>query len=164
MNNRRGEKHKTSWTLLSKIKSDWVSDRDGSDRNPFIITHLSWGRGLCNSVSHTMQGHPGPTGHSEVMTKRGPLEEEMVNHSSILSMRTLWTVWKDKKIWHQEMSPPKLEGVQYATGEEQRAITNSSRKNEAAGPKQKGHSAVKCLVVKVKFYFLRTIVHRNLEC
>ena len=33
---------------------------------------------------------------------------------------------------------PSLEGVQYATGEEQRAITNSSRKNEA-GPKQKGH-------------------------
>ena len=28
-------------------------------------------------------------------------------------------------------------GVQYATEEEQRAITNSSRKNEATGPKQK---------------------------
>ena len=27
------------------------------------------------------------------------------------------------------------EGVQYATGEEQRAITNSSRKNEVAGSK-----------------------------
>ena len=32
---------------------------------------------------------------------------------------------------------PRLEGVQYATGEEQRAITNSSRKNEATGPKWK---------------------------
>ena len=29
------------------------------------------------------------------------------------------------------------EGFQYATGEEWRAITNSSRKNETAGPKQK---------------------------
>ena len=29
------------------------------------------------------------------------------------------------------------EGFQYATGEEWRAITNSSRKNEMAGPKQK---------------------------
>ena len=28
-------------------------------------------------------------------------------------------------------------GVQYATGKEGRAITNNSRKNEAAGPKQK---------------------------
>ena len=33
-------------------------------------------------------------------------------------------------------------GVQYATEEEQRAITNSSRKNEEAGPKQKWHSVV----------------------
>ena len=27
--------------------------------------------------------------------------------------------------------PPKLEGIQYATEEDQRAITNNSRKNEA---------------------------------
>ena len=33
--------------------------------------------------------------------------------------------------------PPRSGGVQYATGEEQRTPTNSSRKNEAAGPKQK---------------------------
>ena len=33
--------------------------------------------------------------------------------------------------------PPGLEGVQYATGDEQRAIMNSSSKNEAAGPNQK---------------------------
>ena len=32
---------------------------------------------------------------------------------------------------------PRLEGVQYATGEDQRAKTNSSRKNEAYGSKQK---------------------------
>ena len=32
---------------------------------------------------------------------------------------------------------PRSEGVQYATGEEQRAITNSFRKNEVAEPKQK---------------------------
>ena len=38
---------------------------------------------------------------------------------------------------------PRLEGVQYATGKEQMEITNISRKNEAAGPKQKWHSAVK---------------------
>ena len=32
---------------------------------------------------------------------------------------------------------PGSEGVQYATREEQRTTTNSSRKNETAGPKQK---------------------------
>ena len=36
-----------------------------------------------------------------------------------------------------EAEPPRSESVQYATGEEQRAITNISRKNEAAGPKWK---------------------------
>ena len=38
--------------------------------------------------------------------------------------------------------PPKLEGIQYATGEEQRAITNNSRKNAAIGWKQKWCSVV----------------------
>ena len=37
---------------------------------------------------------------------------------------------------------PRSDGVQYATGEEQRTIANSSRKNEAAGQKQKQHSVV----------------------
>ena len=38
--------------------------------------------------------------------------------------------------------PPRLADVQYATGEEQRPITNSSRKKEAAGSKQKCCSVV----------------------
>ena len=37
---------------------------------------------------------------------------------------------------------PRSEGVQYATGEECRRITNSPRTNEAAGPKQVGCSVV----------------------
>ena len=37
---------------------------------------------------------------------------------------------------------PRSEGVYYATREEQRAITNSSRENEVAGPKQKRCSVV----------------------
>ena len=40
--------------------------------------------------------------------------------------------------------PPGLGKVQYATGEEQRALINSSRKNEVAGPKWK-----ECLVLDV---------------
>ena len=40
------------------------------------------------------------------------------------------------------MSTPKSEGIQYAPGEEWGAITNNSKNNEAAGPKQKQHSAV----------------------
>ena len=47
--------------------------------------------------------------------------------------------------------PPRLEVVQYAIWKEQRTITNSSRKNEAAGPKQKWCSLVDVSGVKVKF-------------
>ena len=43
--------------------------------------------------------------------------------------------------------PQKKEGVQHR--EEQRAITNSSRKNEAAGPKWKQRSVGMCLVVEI---------------
>ena len=50
----------------------------------------------------------------------------------------------------QNEESPRSEGIQYATGEEWRAITNSSRKNEAAGPKWKQCSVVDVLVVKVK--------------
>ena len=62
----------------------------------------------------------------------------MANHSSILAVRSI------KRHKHMTLkddpSPSRLKGVQYATGEEWRTTTNSSRKNEAAGPKQKRHS------------------------
>ena len=35
------------------------------------------------------------------------------------------------------MNPPRLKGVQYSTGKEQRAIANGSGKNEVAGPNWK---------------------------
>ena len=41
-----------------------------------------------------------------------------------------------------EDEQPRWEGVQYATEKEWREITNSSRKDEDAGPKQKWHSVV----------------------
>ena len=41
-----------------------------------------------------------------------------------------------------EDEPARLEDVPEATGDEQKAITDSSRKNKAAGPKQKPRSAV----------------------
>ena len=45
---------------------------------------------------------------------------------------------------------PRSEGVQYATGKEQRRITNSLRMNEASGPKQMQPSAVDVLGYKSK--------------
>ena len=49
---------------------------------------------------------------------------------------------KRKKYMTLEDEPPRPKSVQYATGEEQRAISNSSRKNEVPGPKWKQCSVV----------------------
>ena len=39
-----------------------------------------------------------------VLTKRGPLEKAVTNHSSIPALRTPWTVWKGRKIGHWKMN------------------------------------------------------------
>ena len=44
---------------------------------------------------------------------------------------------KRQKDMMPEDEPLRSKGVQYVSGEEPRAINNISRKNEAAGPKQK---------------------------
>ena len=44
---------------------------------------------------------------------------------------------KRQKDMTPEDEPPRSVGVQYASGEEQRANTNSSGKNEVSGPKQR---------------------------
>jgi len=64
--------------------------------------------------------------------------------------------------------PPRSEGIQYATGEERRAIINTSNKNEEAEPKQEHfswHSAVDMSGGESKFWCCKkTILHRNMEC
>ena len=63
-----------------------------------------------------------------------------LNYASPFTMTRQWSM---KGILHWKMSPPGLsEGVQYATGEEQRRTTSSPRKNEVAGPKWKQCSVV----------------------
>ena len=54
---------------------------------------------------------------------------------------------KRQKDMTPEDEPPRLEGVQYATGEEWRASTNSCRKK---GPSGNDAQLGLCLVVKVK--------------
>ena len=63
-----------------------------------------------------------------------PLQYSCLENPMDIMKRQIYMTAKDEL--------PMSEGVQYATGEEQRAITNSSRKNEVAGPKWKQHSVV----------------------
>ena len=45
-------------------------------------------RNLVKLKSLAVQSHPRQKGQGRVLTKCGPLEEGMTNHSSILAMRT----------------------------------------------------------------------------
>ena len=49
---------------------------------------------------------------------------------------------KKQKDMTPEDEPSRAKAFQYVTREEWRAVTNSSRKNEVAGPRQKWHSIV----------------------
>ena len=87
------------------------------------------------------------TGYTEEFWQNMVHKEWIANNSSILAVRTqwIWTVWKSKKMWHWKMNPYRVGRYalsQYATGKEQKAITNSSRKNETIRPKQEQHSVV----------------------
>ena len=81
--------------------------------------------------------------YGSVLEKHGLVEEEMTNHSSILAARTPWTVWKGKKIYARRWAPQVGRcPICYWEGVEGSWKTNSPRKKEGAGPKQKWHSAV----------------------
>ena len=72
--------------------------------------------------------------------KLGPLEEGTVNRSSLLAKRTHNGMKRQKDMTPEDESL-RSEGVPYATGQEWRAITNSSKKTEMAGKKRKRRSA-----------------------
>ena len=60
-----------------------------------------WNYELCHVGPPEMDGS-----WWRVLTKRSPLEKGTLNHFSILVLRTPWTVWKSKKIWHWKLNHP----------------------------------------------------------
>ena len=106
---------------------------------------LSWQRGLHNSVRPcAMRCRPTEDGRVTVKSsdkawstggRNGSPLQYSCHKNPVNSMKRQKDMTpKDKSLM--------LEGFQHDTREEQRAITNSSRKNEATGPKQKWHSVV----------------------
>ena len=63
----------------------------------------------------------------------------MTNHFSILAFENLMKTMKRQKDRTLKDELPRLEGAQFATGEQWR---NNSRKNEETEPKQKQHPVV----------------------
>ena len=74
--------------LTSTPSSQWRFTRNENQQ------WISQGTGPVLQLHGTAEGH---VPASQGLTKRGPLEKGMANHSSILALRTPWTIWKGKR-------------------------------------------------------------------
>ena len=113
--------------------------------SPSWITALLWQRGLHNPMkllSHAIWGHPTWMGHSEEFWQNVAYWRRKWQPTPVFFPWEPHEQYEKEKIDDTGRWVPRPEGIQYATGEEWRAITNSSRKNDVAEPKQKCHSVV----------------------
>ena len=113
--------------------------------SPSWITALLWRRGLWNPgklwamlCRATQDGQVMVESSHKTWSTGGGNGKPIQNSCCENPMNNM----KRQKDVTLEEEPPRLEGVHYATGEEQRTITNSSRNSEAAGPRQKWCSLV----------------------
>ena len=74
----------------------------------------------------------------------------MANHSGILAMRTPWTVWKGKKIWHQKLSTPGWKVCNMLLGEIRGQLLKAPEKIKQLGQSRNVTQLWTCLVVKVQ--------------
>ena len=104
------------------------------------ITTLSWQRGLHNSLELwakpcriTKDGQVMVESSDKTWSAGGGNGKSLQNSCLENPMNNM----KRQKDITLEDEPLRLEGVQYASVEEQRTITNISRKNKVAGPRHK---------------------------
>ena len=124
------------------------------------------GEGICITQWSYESYHAGPpkTDGSQwrVLTKHGPLEKGMANHSSILAMRTPWTVWKGKKIWHWKMSTAGHKVSKMLLGKSGRELLITPERTKWVGQSGNDTQLWMCLVMKLKSDAVNTILHRKL--
>ena len=105
-------------------------------------------------MSHAGQDHPRCTGHSgefwKKKKKRNPLEEGMANHLSIFAMRTTWTVWKGKTIWHWKMSPQGWKVSKMPLGKSRGQFLIASKKMKWLNQSRNNDQLWTCLVMELK--------------
>jgi len=124
-----------------------------SSQDPIHESQPCYGDGACVTQwrhETCCAGPPKRIGSEwRVLTKQGPLEEGMANHSRILASRTSRTIWKSKNDTTPEDEPSGSQNAQYAPGEEWRAIMNSPRNTKQLGETGNDTQLQMCLVVKV---------------
>ena len=110
----------------------------------------------CDEEAYTTQWiyepcHAGPpkTDRSQwrVLPKRGPPEKGMANPFSIPALRTPWTVWKGKRMWHWEISPQGQQVFSMLLGNSREIAPERMKR---LGQSRNDVQLWMCLVVKVK--------------
>ena len=94
------------------------------------------------SWSLAVKGHPRQIGHSEEFWQNVIHWRREWQTTPVFFLWEPMSSMKRQKDMTLEDEPPRWEGVQYAPGEEQRALSNTSRQNEATRPKLKWRSSV----------------------
>ena len=93
-------------------------------------------------MSHETQGHLRQMGHKEEFWQNVVHWRREWQSTPVFLPGEHHEQYEEAKHMTLEDKSPRSEGVQYATGEQQRAVTDSSKKNELYGPKQKWRSVV----------------------
>ena len=127
------------------LLNHWVSIK-----HPLMIDTLLHGSQPCGegacitqwTMSHAVEGHPRQTGHVKSSDKTWSIRGGNGNPLQYSYLQNPMNSIKRQKDMTLEDRAPRSESVQFVTGEEQRAVTNSSRKNEVAGPRWKWHSVL----------------------
>ena len=102
-------------------------------------------------MSHAVQGHPRWTGHGEEFWQNVIHRRRKWQPTPVFLSGESHEQYEKAKRYDPEDESPRVEGVQYTTGEEWRAITNSSSKNEQLG--QSGNDALitGCLAISLDY-------------
>ena len=117
------------------------------------ITALLWWRGLHNSVKPwAMPCRATQEGQVIVGSSDKTWSTEGGNGNSLhySALRTTWTVWKGKKIWHQKMSPPGQKVSNMLLGKSGGQLLTVPERMEQLGQSRNNAQLWMCLVVQVK--------------
>ena len=101
-------------------------------------------------MSQAVPGHLRQTSHSEEFQQNVVYWKRKRKTTPVFFPQNSMKSMKRQKYMTPEDDPHRLEGVQYATEQEYRAIANSSRKMKQLGQSVNDVRLLMCLVVKVK--------------
>ena len=93
----------TPWTIQSvRLLCPWNSQGKNTGVGCYLFLQgIFLTQGSNQGLPHCRQSH-----QRRVLINRGPLGKGMAKHFNILALRTPWTVWKGKKMWHWKINAP----------------------------------------------------------